>query len=317
MGTWSRRTAGDTARMGGMAALSALAMVAALSMAAEAGQPAALSDDTGGSSKPVSAFADSVRKAKAAALTTTKTPAKVTPTVAKLPAGAKRVPTAAKVAPAPAFKGGAPASVARIPAGAKSTRTVAVIPAGAKTPPPVKVIPAAAAASIARVAPNQGASGPTLAKSGGTTVKAPASSGAGKSVNGVSAQASVSKSVGVPAPIPLEDHVTYQYNALGRRDPFQSLMEGVYVGADEGGQAPPDLGGLKLMGIVWGSSDQFAMVEDVRGNSYVLRRGDRVMNGFVEGLKRDGMMVNITVDGQSQSVLIPITRKGDKSNANR
>lgn len=121
----------------------------------------------------------------------------------------------------------------------------------------------------------------------------------------------------VVAAMPLEDHVTYQYNALGRRDPFQSLMEGEFVGADVGGDAPPDVGGLKVVGIVWGGDDQFAMVEDVRGNSYVLRRGDKVMNGFVEGLKRDAMLVNITVDGQSQSVLIPITRKGDKANANR
>jgi hypothetical protein len=59
------------------------------------------------------------------------------------------------------------------------------------------------------------------------------------------------------------------------------------------------------------------MAEDVRGNSYVLRRGDRVMNGFVEGLRRDAMIVNITVDGQSQSVSIPVTRKGERSNASR
>jgi len=34
--------------------------------------------------------------------------------------------------------------------------------------------------------------------------------------------------------------VTYQYNALGRRDPFQSLIGGEFVGADVGGDAPPD-----------------------------------------------------------------------------
>jgi len=119
------------------------------------------------------------------------------------------------------------------------------------------------------------------------------------------------------ASMPFDDQVTYQYNALGRRDPFTSLLDGEFVGVDVGGDAPPDVGGLKLVGIVWGADDQFAMVEDIRGDSYVLRRGDKVMNGFVEGLKRDAMIVNITVDGQSQSVSIPITRKGEKSNANR
>jgi hypothetical protein len=125
------------------------------------------------------------------------------------------------------------------------------------------------------------------------------------------------KSSMVVASMPLEDHVSYQYNALGRRDPFMSLLEGEFVGDDVGGSAPPDVGGLKVVGIVWGTNDQFAMVEDVSGNSFVLRKGDKIMNGFVEGLKRDGMIVNITVDGQSESVVIPITRKGDRDNANR
>lgn len=106
----------------------------------------------------------------------------------------------------------------------------------------------------------------------------------------------------------LDEQLTYQYNALGRRDPFQSLVDGQFVGADVGGDAPPDPGGIKVVGIVWGTSDQFAMVEDVRGNSFVLRKGDKVQNGYVENLKRDGVVVNITADGQSQSVVIPLVK---------
>lgn len=113
----------------------------------------------------------------------------------------------------------------------------------------------------------------------------------------------------------VDEHVTYQYNALGRRDPFQSLINGEFVGADVGGDAPPDPGGIKVVGIVWGATDQFAMVEDVRGNSYVLRKGDKVQNGYVEALRREAVVVNVTADGQSQQVVIPLTRKGDDSNA--
>ncbi len=116
-----------------------------------------------------------------------------------------------------------------------------------------------------------------------------------------------------PSQVHLDDHVTYQYNALGRRDPFQSLVEGQFVGVDVGGDAPPDPGGIKVVGIVWGANDQFALVEDVRGNSFVLRKGDKVQNGVVEGLKRDGVIVNITAEGQSQSVVIPLVRKGDQN----
>jgi hypothetical protein len=108
----------------------------------------------------------------------------------------------------------------------------------------------------------------------------------------------------------LDDHPTYAYNALGRRDPFQPLIGGIaYVGID----APPEVGGMRVVGIVWGAEDKFALVEDARGNSAVLRQGDKVMNGVVESLKRDAVLINLTVDGQSQSVTIPLTRKGDSN----
>jgi hypothetical protein len=66
---------------------------------------------------------------------------------------------------------------------------------------------------------------------------------------------------------------------------------------------------------VWGDADKFALVEDGRGESHVLRRGDKVMNGYVESLNREGIVVSLTTDGQTQSVTIPLTRKGDKANA--
>src|SRR5207244_4160676 len=64
----------------------------------------------------------------------------------------------------------------------------------------------------------------------------------------------------VQAAAHMDDQVTYQYNALGRRDPFSSLLTGEYVGADVGGDVPPDVGCLKVVGIVWGDADQFALV---------------------------------------------------------
>ncbi len=109
----------------------------------------------------------------------------------------------------------------------------------------------------------------------------------------------------------LDEHVIYQYNAMGRRDPVQSLLTGAFVGNDVGGDAPPDPGGMRVVGIVWGASDQFAMVEDVRGNSYVLRKGDKLQNGYVEALRRDAVVITVTSDGQSQQVVIPFVRKGE------
>src|SRR5438093_1519328 len=88
------------------------------------------------------------------------------------------------------------------------------------------------------------------------------------------------KPVSRPTVSHIDEHVTYQYNALGRRDPFQPLIGGGFLGADVGGDAPPDVGGLKVVGIVWGANDQFAMAEDALGQSIVLHRGDKVQNGF-------------------------------------
>jgi len=140
---------------------------------------------------------------------------------------------------------------------------------------------------------------------------------AGSTTKGAGKVSAAMPGAGVQSSEHLDDQVAYQYNALGRRDPFQPLMGGEYVGADVGGDAPPDVGGLKVVGIVWGDADQFALVEDARGDSHILRRGDKVMNGYVESLNRNAMIVNLTLDGQSQSVTVPLTRKGDKANANR
>jgi len=360
------------------AAIAVPALVVTLALAAQAGQPASLSDESG-SAKPVAAVKDTARaKRKTAPKTTVATaktaPAKPAatkaapaPSVAKgpTPAAGKSAPTVARASTTPAKS----AAVKPAPTVAQTSgrlapksaptvaRTAPTIAKGAGTKPnphagAIARIPSVAApkgqagpprvttASLkpnVRSGPVQSVSGPALAKQGGTTVRAaggaavapPTKGGAIRIAAGAAAgvtatkggsptsSPSVSKGGALTTIAPLEDHITYQYNALGRRDPFQSLIDGDFVGVDVGGQAPPDLGGLKVVGIVWGTSDQFAMVEDARGNSHVLRRGDQIMNGYVEGLKRDAMIVNITVDGQSQSVSIPLTRKGEKSNANR
>lgn len=122
--------------------------------------------------------------------------------------------------------------------------------------------------------------------------------------------------VTAPPATPQEERVTYQYNALGRRDPFQALVGGGFVGADVGGNAPPDVGGIRVVGIVWGADDKFALVEDPRGNSLVLRKGDKVMDGVVEELKRDAVIVKLVTDGVTERVTIPVTRKGEDSNGN-
>jgi hypothetical protein len=279
---------------------------------------AAPSARTATSAKPASAAPDTGEAAKRAATSPAAKPA-ASATASKTVATGSTATGAAATKPSPA---GAPASAK--PAATSPAKPVSTAPARA-------AIPAAPTKSGPAATPTRPAARPNA-----TAAKPPASAPAGKPADAVSAAktslvvtrpatrgnanatgvAASGSGVAVPR-AQLDEHVTYQYNTLGRRDPFQSLVEGDFVGEDVGGDAPPDVGGIKVVGIVWGSSDRFAMVEDPRGNSHVLREGDKVMNGYVQELKRDGMVVNLTVDGQSESVTIPLTRKGDNSNANR
>jgi hypothetical protein len=167
----------------------------------------------------------------------------------------------------------------------------------------------ASAAKGAKTAPANVAAKPNNAKPGAHAQLVSTDGNGAPVVTAVPTNGAVPGAGGVH----LDEHVTYQYDALGRRDPFQSLVDGAFVGFDVGGDAPPDPGGMRVVGIVWGATDQFALVEDVRGNSFVLRKGDKVQNGFVEGLKRDGVIVNLTAEGQTQSVVIPLVRKGDQN----
>jgi hypothetical protein len=243
----------------------------------------------------------------------------------------KPVPSTAKATTVnPSTAAGAKPAAA---ANTKASATAKVAAPGPQTSAPAKVVaPVHPSTSAKSAAPGVQASAPPKAAAPNAQTNSPAKTPAPKGkpapvqASGVNSLAKSSSSrpaakggasAIVESSAHLDEQVTYQYNALGRRDPFQSLLTGEYVGADVGGDAPPDVGGLKVVGIVWGDADQFALVEDVRGDSHLLRRGDKVMNGFVEALKRDAMVVNLTVDGQSQSVTIPLTRKGEKTNANR
>lgn len=252
------------------------------------------------------------------------------------PAPATAAP--AKAAPAPASAAPAKTPPAKTPPAAATT-AVPVKPAAAAPATPAKVapapsaarpVPAAAKPAAPSVTPAKPASSPAVTpvtKAGsapsvatapvkGAALPARAGTASGGTVARVPVPASPVKPAPVQAAAQLDEHVTYQYNALGRRDPFTPILGGEFIGVDVGGDAPADIGGIKVVGIMWGTADKFALAEDGRGNSLVLRAGDKVMNGVVEAVQREAVVVKLTVDGQTQSVAIPLTRKGDQ-NASR
>jgi hypothetical protein len=238
------------------------------------------------------------------------------PVLAGSPVAGRATVPVQQATPTTVSRAQVPGATAKAVAPLKVVKPVA--PVKTVAPAPVKpVAPAKASPGVPRVLAPPKAVTPTHAVPARPTLRAGANA-ASVHPQVPAVVASMRPAVNpVPAPSAsaarLDDQVTYQYNALGRRDPFMPLIDGAEYVAIE---APPDVGAIKVVGIVWGSEDKFAIIEDGRGNSSVLRPGDKVMNGVVEGLKRDGVIVTITVDGQSQSVTIPLTRKGD-SNANR
>jgi hypothetical protein len=111
----------------------------------------------------------------------------------------------------------------------------------------------------------------------------------------------------------MEQREQYVYNSLNRRDPYASLVSGSFEG--EVGTPLLDVSSMKLVGIVWGGADKFALVEDGHGHGFVLRVGDPVLNGYVAGLTKEELIVKQSSYGDTQTVTIQLQRKEGASNA--
>jgi hypothetical protein len=104
----------------------------------------------------------------------------------------------------------------------------------------------------------------------------------------------------------------FLYSSLGNRDPFMSLVSGEFHG--EGNIGLISVGDMELVGILWGSKERLAMVEDSRGRGYVLRVGDAVMDGVVRDITKDSIAIAQTFYGETQTVIIKMTRKEGERN---
>jgi len=105
---------------------------------------------------------------------------------------------------------------------------------------------------------------------------------------------------------------SYYYGAFNRRDPFRSLVQGSFV--RDTVMELVDLTAVELVGVVRGDLDRFALLEDEKGFTYIMRVGDKVRNGTVVAIGEDTMTSRLTTFGQtSQYTLRMVQRqKGDK-----
>jgi len=108
---------------------------------------------------------------------------------------------------------------------------------------------------------------------------------------------------------------TYYYGATGLRDPFGSLVSGRFVSEDS--KRLPDVGSMSLLGVMWGDSDKFALVEDQEGNGFVLRVGDPVINGEVAGITRESLSIRQHFFGSSTTVTLKLKPKEEKGHASK
>lgn len=97
-------------------------------------------------------------------------------------------------------------------------------------------------------------------------------------------------------PSPLEPQ-GYDYDAAGRRDPFISLVRrGSDVPGSTPGVRPAGLAGLStsevsLRGTIKGRDGFVAMVQGADNKTYLVRSGDRLLDGTVRTITADSLVI--------------------------
>ena len=97
----------------------------------------------------------------------------------------------------------------------------------------------------------------------------------------------------------------YFYQSDDREDPFRALVSGAYAAA-EGASDMVDMASARLVGVMWGEEDRFALVEDGAGYGYILRVGDAVRNGTVVSIRTNAVTAQITLYGITNEVVLEL-----------
>jgi len=102
----------------------------------------------------------------------------------------------------------------------------------------------------------------------------------------------------------------YFYQSWGRPDLFAALVSGEF----EAGEAAElvDVNNAKLVGVMWGPTDRFALVEDGSGNGYILRVGDRVSNGRVVAVQKKSLVASVSLYGITNRVILRLNDGKDE-----
>jgi hypothetical protein len=103
---------------------------------------------------------------------------------------------------------------------------------------------------------------------------------------------------GLPAPSTALQPQGYTYDPAGRRDPFVSLVRrGAEAPGTATGTRPPGLSGLSvsevsLRGTLRGRDGNWiGMLQGVDNKTYLVRAGDKLLDGTVRSISADGMII--------------------------
>jgi Tfp pilus assembly protein PilP len=105
---------------------------------------------------------------------------------------------------------------------------------------------------------------------------------------------------GQPAQPPAEAPAPFTYNPEGRRDPFISLL-GRGSDPKSQGARPPGVPGLlinevSVKGIVRNNSGFVALIQGPDNKTYVVKAGDRLMDGTVKSIVQDAVVFSQDVN---------------------
>ena len=101
----------------------------------------------------------------------------------------------------------------------------------------------------------------------------------------------------------------YYYRAFNRRDPFTSLVEGEF---EENEFDLVDIYSVKLVGILTGGMEKYAMLEDKNGYGYIIKSGDPIRHGSIVSIGEQTLVARLTMFGQTNSVTLRLEGREGK-----
>jgi type IV pilus assembly protein PilP len=121
-----------------------------------------------------------------------------------------------------------------------------------------------------------------------------------------------------PEPAVAAPLYVYNYNPVGKRDPFRSPVDDAEVKNPDPGAQPQtacneplcqwEIDQLRLVAVVTGDANPMAMVEDPMGRGHIVRRNTRMgrSGGKVTQILRDEVVVTETITTPERVVYNPV-----------